>query len=84
MGFQLVEGVRNTAGARYTLYRFHIMDPIFFRKDLRITQQALGYGLGEHRYLALKDDIATLSYWYQTEPHKSFPKFPGRTQLVID
>jgi hypothetical protein len=25
------------------LYRFHIPDPVFFQKDLRVTMQALGW-----------------------------------------
>jgi hypothetical protein len=26
--------------------------------------------------LPLEDDIASVGYWYQKEPHKKFPKLP--------
>jgi hypothetical protein len=67
---------------RFGLYRWHIMDPIRFEKDLRVTIQALGwqsYG----RYLPLQDDIASVAFWYQKEPHAPFPKLPERNTLEV-
>jgi hypothetical protein len=58
------------------------MDPIRFEQDLRVTIQALGWRTGG-RYLPLQDDIASVAYWYQTEPHASFPALPSREQLEI-
>jgi hypothetical protein len=54
--------------------------------DLRVTIQALGWqGKGEsHRYLPLEDDIASVSYWYQTEPHAKFPELPGKHGLIVE
>ncbi|MCC6234225.1 MAG: DUF2961 domain-containing protein [Verrucomicrobiales bacterium] len=68
-------------GQRFGLYRWHIPDPIRFDKDLKVTIQALGWQEGG-RYLPLKDDIASVSYWYQTEPHAAFPTLPQRAQLL--
>jgi hypothetical protein len=70
-------------GQRFGLYRWHIMDPIRFEKDLRVTIQALGWKKTEagSRYLQLEDDIASVAYWYQTEPHAKFPPLPNREQL---
>jgi len=65
---------------RFGLYRWHIMDPIRFDHDLRVTIQDLGWQSGR-RYLPLSDDIASVAFWYQTEPHASFPKLPGTDQL---
>jgi hypothetical protein len=62
---------------RHGLYRWHIMDPIRFKNDLRVTMQALGWR-SEGRYLPLQDDIASVAYWYQTEPHTTFPTLPDR------
>jgi hypothetical protein len=62
-------------GQRFGLYRWHITDPVRFAKDLKVTIQALGWQDGG-RYLPLKDDIASVGYWYQKEPHKAFPKLP--------
>jgi hypothetical protein len=53
---------------RFGMYRWHIMDPIRFTKDLHVTIQALGWRSGR-RYLPLQDDIASTAFWYQTEPH---------------
>jgi Protein of unknown function (DUF2961) len=60
---------------KWSLYRWHIMDPINFKRDLRVSIQALGSPDGG-RYRALTDDIASLAYWYQREPHAPFPAFP--------
>jgi hypothetical protein len=67
---------------RFSLYRWHIMDPIRFARDLRVTIQALGWRVGG-RYLPLQDDIASVTYWYQTDPHAPFPGLPGRDALEI-
>jgi hypothetical protein len=67
---------------RFGMYRWHIMDPIRFEKDLRVTIQALGWRSGG-RYLPLQDDIASVAFWYQTEPHAKFPKLPDRDYLEI-
>jgi len=60
---------------KWSLYRWHIMDPISFQNDLRVTIQALGWW-PNGRYQPLADDIASVAYWYQSEPHAPFPKLP--------
>jgi hypothetical protein len=67
---------------RFDLYRWHIMDPIRFSQDLKVTIQALGWQ-SEGRYLPLQDDIASVAYWYQTEPHAPFPTLPSKDALEI-
>jgi hypothetical protein len=67
---------------RFALYRWHIMDPIRFERNLKVTMQALGWQDGG-KYLPLQDDISSVAYWYQTEPHAAFPKLPDREQLRI-
>ena len=60
---------------KWSLYRWHIMDPICFQEDLRLTVQALGWW-PNRKYQPLADDIASVAYWYQEEPHAPFPEFP--------
>jgi len=60
-------------GQQFGLYRWHILDPIRFDQDLRVTIQTLGWQTGG-RYLQLKDDIASVAFWYQVEPHAGLPK----------
>ncbi len=67
---------------RFGMYRWHVPDPIRFKKDLRVTIQDLGWR-SEGRYLPLQDDIHSVAYWYQTEPHASFPQFPDKNALEI-
>ncbi len=65
---------------KWSVYRWHIQDPVNFEKDLKVTIQALGWG---PKYRLLKKDmISTVAYWYQAEPHASFPQFPGLKERV--
>jgi hypothetical protein len=68
---------------RFGLYRWHIADPVRFDSDLRVTIQALGWKSGG-RYLPLQDDIASVAYWYQIEPHAPFQKLPDKDQLEVN
>jgi hypothetical protein len=72
----------NNSQQRFGLYRWHIMDPVRFEEDLRVTMQALGWRSGG-RYLPLQDDIASVAFWYQTEPHAPFPPLPSRDELEV-
>jgi hypothetical protein len=65
---------------RFSLYRWHITDPIRFTNGLKVTIQDLGWK-SDNRYLLLQDDIASVAIWYQTEPHTKFPAFPTRDEL---
>jgi len=67
---------------RFGLYRWHIMDPVRFEKDLKVTIQALGWRSGG-RYLPLQDDISSVAVWYQQEPHAKFPELPSKDELEI-
>ena len=68
---------------RFGLYRWHIMDPIRFDKDLKVTIQDLGWH-SDGRYMPLQDDIASVVFWYQSEPHNPFPKLPAKDQLEVN
>ena len=68
------------------MYRWHVMDPIRFEEDLRVTIQALGWRStmgSQGRYLPLQDDIASVGCWYQAEPHAPFPELPDRNGLEV-
>ena len=67
---------------RLGMYRFHVMDPIRFETDLKITIQALGWGYNG-RWLPLQDDVASVAFWYQTLPQAPFPPLPERERLLI-
>jgi hypothetical protein len=49
-----------------TMYRFHIEDPVRFRKSIRVSIEH-----GEANALSM--DMSSTAYWYQHEPHSPFP-----------
>ncbi|HBA96622.1 MAG TPA: hypothetical protein DCZ23_00790 [Lachnospiraceae bacterium] len=51
-------------------YRWHIMDPVLFDEDIRVTIQQIG---SCHKgNFERQDDISSVAYWYQAEPHVPF------------
>ncbi len=60
---------------KHGLYRWHIMDPIRFEQDLKVTMQELGWW-PNGKFQPLTDDICSTGYWYQLEPHAPFPAPP--------
>lgn len=68
---------------RFGLYRWHIMDPVRFEKNLKVTIQDLGWR-HDGRYLAQHSDIAATVFWYQAEPHGKFPAFPSWRELEVN
>lgn len=84
-GFHAIEpeeSAINRSQTRFGMYRWHIADPVRFENDLKVTMQALGWRSGG-RYLPLKDDISSTSFWYQTEPHAKFPQLLSKDDLEI-
>ncbi len=61
---------------KHSLYRWHIPDPIRFKESLRVTVQTLGWW-PDRTFQPLSDDVASVAYWYQTEPHTTFPDLPS-------
>lgn len=72
----------NHTQSRFSMYRWHITEPIRFRTRIRVTMQALGWRSGG-RYLTLQDDIATVGFWYQTLPTTTFPELPSADRLEV-
>ena len=48
----------------FGLYRWHIADPIHFKKDLKVTMQALGWK-DQGLYLQMNSEMSSVAYWYQ-------------------
>jgi len=57
-------------GSKATVYRFHIPDPIPFKKSIRVT---IEHGHANN----LSDYYSSVAYWYQSEPHKPYPPLPS-------
>jgi hypothetical protein len=83
LGYRLVSGRERTPGARMAMYRFHVPDPVYFNRRIRVTVQALGWA-EEPPYVQLEDDISSVAWWYQTLPAAAFPVFPDRDARAFD
>ena len=64
----ILAGEKNWAG-KISLYRYHIEDPIIFKKSIKVT---IEHGHNNHR----SDDYSSTAYWYQSEPHIKFKSLP--------
>jgi Protein of unknown function (DUF2961) len=63
------------AGSRSSVYRFHLDSPIPFTKSLKATI--------EHGHAnARSDNMFSVAYWYQTEPHAPFPRLPPLAERI--
>ena len=67
---------------RFSMYRWHITDPIYFKNDLKVTIQAIGWRSG-HRYHPLQDDISSVAFWYQDTICRERKDFPTKDELEI-
>ena len=61
---------------RYSMYRWHVPDPICFNASIRVEIQDLGWEIEWQRYLQRSDDFSSVAYWYQTLPTAPFPDVP--------
>jgi hypothetical protein len=52
-----------------TSYVFHLTNPIRFEKEIKVT---IEHGHGNH----LSNEMASVAYWYQMEPHRPFGIVP--------
>jgi hypothetical protein len=73
-------------GDRGTAYRFHIPDPIVFKKSLRAEIEHKGsetFPDGKVDGFIERDDLmSSVAFWYQIEPHKRWPALPaGKERL---
>ena len=55
------------------MYRWHLPDPVFWKKECRITIQQIGWkdGLYERQ-----DDWSTATFWYEPVPSSKLPSLP--------
>ena len=61
---------------RVAAYRWHLPDPVRFRDSIRME---LEHGHGN----TVVADVATVAYWYQTEPHRPFPPLPTPDDRLV-
>jgi hypothetical protein len=62
-------------GSKATVYRFHVPDPIPFKKSIQVT---IEHGHANDR----ADFYSSVAYWYQSEPHKPFTPLPSAEERL--
>jgi hypothetical protein len=72
-----------------SMYRWHLLDPLVWKKECRITIQQIGWntaksgnpnsGLYERR-----DDWSAAAFWYETIPSATLPELPDMERLTAD
>ncbi|MHB8520500.1 MAG: glycoside hydrolase family 172 protein [Limisphaerales bacterium] len=67
--------IKDTALGRISAYRWHIEEAIPFHKSIRFT-------IEHGNQNDTRADYSSVAYWYQTEPHQSFPPLPPADQLL--
>lgn len=55
---------------KWSVYRFHIEDPVRFTKSVRVT---IEHGHANDQ----GNDYSSVAYWYQLEPHAAQPQLPS-------
>lgn len=61
---------------RHGLYRFHILDPIAFDEDIKVTLQQIGND--DLSLYERQDDVCTVAYWYCDHKEGFDKEFPNR------
>jgi hypothetical protein len=67
----------------FAIYRWHIKDPIYWKKSIRVTIQQIGY-TSESRLFERQDDWSVCSFWYEPIPSKPLHDMPGYSARVKD
>jgi hypothetical protein len=55
-----------------SMYRWHLPDPVYWKKDCRITVQQIGCC-----YYERSDDWSTATFWYEPIPSEPLPQIPN-------
>jgi hypothetical protein len=85
-GVPLWEGY--AAGNRGSVYRFHIPDPVPFKKSLRVEIEHKGSqdfpDKTSSGFIERDDLMSSVAFWYQTEPHKPWPALPSGPERLAE
>jgi hypothetical protein len=77
-------------GVKFTLYRWHINDPVRFNKSLKFKIEHKGWISADETksgkvdgHVEREDDIATVAFWYQIGQPKRFTSIPPYKERVF-
>ena len=67
----------------FDMYRWHITDPVYFKEDIKVTVQALGW-TKEWLYRPLQEDISSVAYWYSDNLDDTYPPLGDKDEIGIN
>lgn len=70
----------NDALPMHGLYRFHVLDPIRFKSDLRVSVQQIGNN--DIELFERADDVSSVAYWYSTSRASNVPEIQPRAERI--
>jgi len=77
-------------GQKYTLYRWHILDPVRFTKSFRFEIEHTGWISADESetgavdgHVEREDDMATVAFWYQQGQPKRFTVLPSCEERTL-
>jgi D-arabinan exo alpha-(1,3)/(1,5)-arabinofuranosidase (non-reducing end) len=84
-GVPLWEGYM--AGDRVTAYRWHLLDPVPFKKSLRVQMETRGSVFTEKmellgQFLPRQDFVSAVAFWYQWPPVELTDSLPSANQRI--
>lgn len=89
-GVTLLDGWLGDLGDKGTMYRWHIADPVRFRKSLRLEIEHAGWMSADETstgkvegFVERDDDFATVAFWYQRGQPKRFTTLPSAKERKL-
>lgn len=83
-GVTVLDGWLGDLGEKGTMYRWHLADPVRFRRSLRMTIEHAGWMSADETstgkvegFVERDDDFATVAFWYQRGQPKRFTTLPS-------
>lgn len=76
-----------------SMYRWHVADPIFWSRDIRVTIQQIGLKAGatptsaeayKAAFYERQDDWSTATFWYEPTPSAPLPPMPDLAARTAD
>jgi len=67
----------------WTLYRWHLKDPLYWKEDIRITLQQIGAGdEGGGGYYNKQEDVNATAFWYEPIPSAPLEELADYAQRI--
>lgn len=64
--------VEDDCPKHFSMHRFHIEDPIGFKKNIKVTVDTIGWKEDFSKYEHHDEDVKSVAFFYQKEPHKPY------------